>query len=442
MSTTNTGPTPPTKDGPDILDEVVAALAKALWRYRTEVALLAPVLVGFGLLARELGTLAGAAIIGGVVGLLLVVPGTRRGLSRLLTSGLWRRRAERAFELVSKERFGGKKFRVSQARRTAVGATAVVHLPAGCAPSEVIAAAEHLASVLHAREARLERDKTNASRLLFTVLMKDPFGGPPVPPPWVAIGRTDLFEALPIGVDELGRAAEVTLLGNNFLVGGEPGSGKSNYLQLLAAATALDPSASLYCLDPKRVELSRWRGVARGFAGPELAEAVLVLEELSEEMARRYGYLDAHSARQLVREDGFGLVVVLVDEAMIYLSGPDKKAAAEFSSLLKALVSLGRAAGVVVAIATQKPATDVIASSIRDNISVRVAFRCTTKEASDTVLGSGWASKGTSASEIDPMTPGVCYLLAEGVLPEKIRCYYLSDSDLDLVAACAEELRR
>ena len=434
--------TPPTKDGPDIFEQVIAALAKALWRYRTEVALLAPVLVGFGLLARELGTLAGAAIIGGVVGLVAVVPRSRRGLSRLLTSALWRRRLETALRLLSKDRFRGRKFRVSRARRTAVGATAVVHLPAGCAPSEVIASAEHLASILNAREARLERDKTNASRLHFTVLMKDPFGGAPVPPPWVAIGQTELFAPLPIGVGDLGRAAEVTLLGDNFLVGGEPGSGKSNLLQLLAAATALDPSASLYCLDPKVVELSRWRHVAKRFAGPELSEAVGVLEELSEEMARRYGYLGAHQARKLTREDNLGLEVLLVDEAMIYLSGPDKAAAAEFSSLLRALVSLGRAAGVVVAIATQKPATDVIASSIRDNISVRVAFRCTTKEASDTVLGSGWAAKGISAADIDPATPGACYLLAEGATPKKTRCYHLSDEDLDAIVKRAAALRR
>ena len=439
MSTSN--PTPRTNDGPDIFDEVIAALAKALWRYRTEVALLAPVLVGFGLLARELGTLPGAALVGAVVGLLVAVPGTRRGLSRLLTSAFWRRRVERAFELVSKERFGGKKFRVSRARRTGVGATALVHLPAGCAPSEVIASAEHLASILRAREVHLGRERRDASRLLFTVLMRDPFGQEPLPPPWEAASCMDLFGPLPVGGDELGRAVEVTLLGNSFLIGGQPGSGKSNLLQLLAAATALDPDASLYCLDPKRVELSRWRRVARGFAGPELAEAVAVLKELSEEMGRRYAYLEAHQARNLSGGDGLGLQVPLVDEAMIYLSSPDKAAAAEFSSLLKALVSLGRAAGVVVGLATQKPAADVIASSVRDNISVRAAFRCTTKEASDTVLGSGWASKGTSAADIDPMTPGVCYLLAEEALPRKTRCYYLSDTDLDLVAARAEEPR-
>ena len=440
---TSTRPTPPTKDGPDTLDQVIGALAKALWRYRAEVALLAAVLVGFGLLEQKLGIPAAAALTGAFVGLFVVVPGTRRGLSRLLTSAFWRRRIEAGLQVLARERFGGRKFRVSRARRTAVGATAVLHLPPGCAPSEVMASAEHLASTLRVREVRLERDRKDASKLLLSVLVRDPFAKVPVPPPWAATGQADLFAALPIGVDELGREVDVTLAGQNVLVGGEPGSGKSNLLQVFAAATAFDPKATLYCLDPKVVELSRWRRVARGSAGPEVAQAVAVLEEVTEEMGRRYGYLEAQGgARELTRDDGFGLVVVLVDEAMVYLGDPDKKAAAELSSLLRTLVGLGRAAGVVVVLATQKPSTDVLASSLRDNISIRVAFRTTTREASDVVLGSGWAAKGVSASDIDPTTPGVCYLLGETATPKKLRCYYLSDEDLDLVAARAEALRR
>jgi S-DNA-T family DNA segregation ATPase FtsK/SpoIIIE len=442
MSNTNARPTPPTNDGPDILDQALAALAKALWRYRSEVALLVPVVVAFAALARELGIPAAAAAVGAVVGLLVVVPATRRALYSFLASAYWRRRLETALRLLAKERFGGRKFRASKARRTSVGATALVHLPAGCAPSEVVACAEHLASTLRVREVRLERDRKDASTLLLTVATKDPFEREPLPPPWAAASHVDLFEALPIGVDELGREVEVTLAGHNVLAGGAPGSGKSNLLQLFGAATALDPGATLYTLDPKVVELSRWRRVAKGSAGPQVAEAVAVLQDVTEEMGRRYGYLEAQGSRQLSREDGFGLVVVLVDEAMAYFSDPDKKAAAEFSSLLRALVALGRAAGVVVVLATQKPSTDVVASSLRDNISVRVAFRMATREASDTVLGSGWSAKGVSASDIDPMTPGACYLLAEGTTPKKARCYYLSDEDLDAIIRRAEALGR
>ena len=127
---------------------------------------------------------------------------------------------------------------------------------------------------------------------------------------------------------------------------------------------------------------------------------------------------------------------------MIYLTDPDKKTAAEFASLLRSLVALGRAAGIIVVLATQKPATDVLPSSVRDNIAIRAAFRCTTKDHSDTILGAGWATNGISAADIDVGQPGVCYLLAEGSTPHKLRCYHLSDEDLDRIVARSEGLRR
>jgi len=108
----NTRPTPPEKDGPDIFDQVIAALAKALWRYRSEAALLVPVIVAFALLARRVGALPAAALVAAGAGLLLVAPRTRRCLCSFLSSAYWRRRVERALRLLAKERFGGRKFRV------------------------------------------------------------------------------------------------------------------------------------------------------------------------------------------------------------------------------------------------------------------------------------------------------------------------------------------
>jgi S-DNA-T family DNA segregation ATPase FtsK/SpoIIIE len=132
--------------------------------------------------------------------------------------------------------------------------------------------------------------------------------------------------------------------------------------------------------------------------------------------------------------------VLLVDELMIYLTG-EKRAAAELASLLRRLVALGRAAGIICVLATQKPSADVVPSSIRDNVAYRVAFRTTTREASDTILGGGWASNGYSATDIDAATPGVCWLLAEGASPRKLRCAYLADDELDAIVARATALR-
>jgi S-DNA-T family DNA segregation ATPase FtsK/SpoIIIE len=70
-----------------------------------------------------------------------------------------------------------------------------------------------------------------------------------------------------------------------------------------------------------------------------------------------------------------------------------------------------------------------------------LALRCSTRDASDTVLGAGWATLGYSATEFDTAHRGVGYLLAEGTLPTRMRCFMLEDGPLFDVARRAERLR-
>jgi S-DNA-T family DNA segregation ATPase FtsK/SpoIIIE len=78
---------------------------------------------------------------------------------------------------------------------------------------------------------------------------------------------------------------------------------------------------------------------------------------------------------------------------------------------------------------------------VRDLFSYRIAMRCTSPEASDTILGQGWATRGYSASTIDSAQRGVGYLLAEGGVPKRFRAAYLTDEDLAVLAHRAEVLR-
>jgi S-DNA-T family DNA segregation ATPase FtsK/SpoIIIE len=293
------------------------------------------------------------------------------------------------------------------------------------------------------RSVRVERDPNNASRCVLTLIKRDHFGRGAIPCPWLDVGQTSVWNSVAIGDDELGHAVEVTLAASQVLIGGVPNSGKSNLLQLVAASCALDPSASVWVLDPKEVELARWKVLAAGSAGADIGVAVGILKQLCDEMTRRYELLAWRGARRVRPEDGLGLHVVLIDEVGIYLGNPDTKAVTEFASLLRKLVTLGRAAGISTVIATQRPATDVLPSSIRDNIaSLRIAFRCATRESSDIVLGTGWAANGFVATDIDSGQSGVCYLLSEGGAPVKLRCYSLTDEDLDAVVERARQLRR
>ena len=102
------------------------------------------------------------------------------------------------------------------------------------------------------------------------------------------------------------------------------------------------------------------------------------------------------------------------DELAFYLLAEDRKQRTAVAELLRDLVARGRAAGVIVCAATQKPAADVVPSALRDLFGFRLALRCNTRDASDTILGvrAGRAS-GHDASSIAPGQRGVGLLLAE-----------------------------
>jgi hypothetical protein len=55
------------------------------------------------------------------------------------------------------------------------------------------------------------------------------------------------------------------------------------------ASAARDPSARLWLLDGKLVELSAWVPCAQRFAGFSMESALALLRELREEMEARYG---------------------------------------------------------------------------------------------------------------------------------------------------------
>ena len=106
----------------------------------------------------------------------------------------------------------------------------------------------------------------------------------------------------------------------------------------------------------------------------------------------------------------------------------------EFAELLRDLVARGRAAGVTVCAATQKPGADVVPTALRDLFGFRLALRCSTPQASDTILGQGWGSAGADASTIPGGQRGVGYLLAEGERPVRLKSFYLDDDDVTAIA--------
>jgi DNA segregation ATPase FtsK/SpoIIIE-like protein len=330
---------------------------------------------------------------------------------------------------------------VGRTETVSAGLRLSVRVPLGRHTGHLADAGEALAAALRVKEVRVTRDPDDASMATVVVVRHDPLAGTAIPWLWREATSASLWQPIPIGKDEDGQTVHVNLPEHNLLLGGEPGSGKSAVVSLLVAASALDPDVTLTLLDGKQVELAPWSKCADRFVGPDTAEAIEVLEGLRSEMDTRYGQLLAAGKRKIEPEDGLGLHVVAVDELAFYLRGGKRDDRAVLTESFRDLVSRGRAAGIIVLAATQKPSHEVIPTWIRDLFSFRLALRCTTPEASDTVLGQGWASQGFSAANIDPAARGVGFLLHEGGVPIKLRAAYLDDADIAALAERAAALR-
>jgi hypothetical protein len=294
-----------------------------------------------------------------------------------------------------------------------------VRVPAGSQVPELEHAAEPISAFLRARTVRVQRDPGNAAEALVTIVRRDPLAQPLTDPwPWLNTGRVDLWTArVPVGIDEDGQPVTVDLIEKNLLIGGEPGAGKSVAASMLLAAAALDPAVRLLLCDGALVELAAWRACAYRFVGPDPTAFLTLLGELRAELDRRLARLLDQGQRKVHPGDGLPLVVVVIDELAFYLNTGTRKLDDQIEDALRDLVARGRKTGIIVLAATQRPSFDVVPTSIRDLFAYRWALRCTTPEASDTILGGGHATLGYSASDIPAEHRGVSWLRSEGTTP-------------------------
>ena len=257
-----------------------------------------------------------------------------------------------------------------------------------------------------------------------------------------AFDGLSIYDPIHFGIDENGDPVEVTLMYRNLLDGGEPGSGKSSLLNTIIAHVALCADARLWLFDGKIVELGPWRPVADRFVGNSITDALTCLRELQAEMDTRYRLLGHAGRRKIERSDGLDVIVCVIDElAFFSVTIGSKEEQEEFRTLVRDLVARGRAAGVIVIAATQRPSADIIPTSLRDLFGYRVAFRCTTDSSSDIILSVGWAKEGYSAKNIRPEDHGIGWLLAEGGVPRRFRAAYLTDTHIRAIVAHAHLIR-
>jgi S-DNA-T family DNA segregation ATPase FtsK/SpoIIIE len=126
--------------------------------------------------------------------------------------------------------------------------------------------------------------------------------------------------------------------------------------------------------------------------------------------------------KQLAAELGVRPWVLVVDELAYHTSVAGTSAQQKaFYATLRDIVARGRAAGVIVIVATQRPTHDLIPTSLRELFDIRIAFRTMTRTSSDVILGDDFAKRGFSATDIDINARGVCLLFAEGTDPTRTK---------------------
>ncbi len=425
-----------------VWDRIFIRVLRPAAGFVDEILVMVLVLVVHHRLAGGFGSVIGGVMVFGAIAVLLAHPASRSALVGFFHASRLRRRWFSAVRHAGLATANDRVPKPTQIRRVPPGDRLRVKIPVGSTVTALQAKAEVVATCLEVMELRVVRDRHNARYAQVTVVRRDPLaGGTALPWPNLSASSLSLWEPIPAGIDEMGETEAMGLIERNLLIGGEPGAGKSVVLSMAVATAALDPGVELRLFDPALVELAVWERCAASFVGTCLDEAISVLEEVQAEMERRYLGLLEQNKRKISRSDGDSLIVLAFDELAWYL-GAERKASDEITRLLKDVVGRGRKTGIITVAAILKPESRVIDTNLRDLFGFRWALRCSTSDASDTILGKGWATKGYSADSIDAGARGVGYLRHEGDEPTRLKAFYLSDDDLAVLASRAEVLRR
>ncbi|MYV42922.1 hypothetical protein GT030_29665, partial [Streptomyces sp. SID1328] len=328
---------------------------------------------------------------------------------------------------------------------------AVFDLPSGMPTRKALNAKESIAGALGVAVQQLHQARGDREgRIHLRVSLRLPFTGGPVQGPLLAMERVDMWQPIPMGVNLRGESVWTSWVERSGLFGGEPGSGKSAGANDLLLAAALDPTVRMYLADGKAgADITPFEPIATMYDTDGDPERLLeILEHIwTAEVPERRALAKEHGSRKLTadmaaRDPRVCQAVLLVDEWSSYGAAADRKTREEMERLLRLIVQQGRALGIVTLAATQKPDADSVPTGIRDILSIRWAMRCLTPEASDTILGRGYASAGHNAQEILKSQRGVgIYMDGEGAEPDLTRSYYYDDDEVAVILERAYKLR-
>lgn len=189
----------------------------------------------------------------------------------------------------------------------------------------------------------------------------------------------------------------------HLLIAGSTGSGKSVCINCIICSILYHASPEdvrMIMIDPKVVELSVFSNIPHLLV-PVVTEpkhAAGALRWAVNEMIQRYNQFKKKGARELSRYNELMVaegqpklpsILVIVDElADLMMVAPD-----DVEDSICRIAQLGRAAGIHLVVATQRPSADVITGLIKANILTRIAFAVASSTDSRIILDATGAEK-------------------------------------------------
>ena len=218
----------------------------------------------------------------------------------------------------------------------------------------------------------------------------------------------------------------------HLLIAGSTGSGKSVCINSVIASLLLTKTPDqlrLMMVDPKRVELTPFNGI------PHLVTPVIVevdevngaLRSLMREMMRRYRQMEEVGARNIAgynakSKEPMSYLVLIVDElADLMMSG-----GFQVEQNLIRLAQLGRATGIHMVLATQRPSVTVVTGLLKANIVARVAFAVASQVDSRVILDMVGAEKLLGKGDM-------LLLSNDSPKPRRVQGTLVNDPEIDRV---------